>query len=599
MSFVKPALLWGWVVLGLLAVGVIAYSLRADTRLRTWIKPEHWARVLPGYFPQGRLVRRVLLLLALAAALGALARPQWGERVEIASVTGMDLMVVLDLSNSMEVEDLSPSRLSRAKHWLRTFIAGLDGDRVGVVGFGSSAHVFVPLTQDLAFVQDQLQSLTPKMITNQGTDVGLALEVAAATLERGSENEVRPGGEDQSASHALILITDGEDHEGAAAEVAKKLKGMGVELYILGVGTERGGPVPVIDDSGQKVTYKKDRAGQPVVSRFSGKSLQEVASAAGGAYWNLTADEAEVTELLQRIGKLERGEIAEKKVVLKEDRYQWPLALAIALLLAEFFVPLHRKVRAGVVGVFLAILASANAHAGPVGDLRGYWDNRTGLRALEEGRVDDAERSFRDASEQSPTRGEPSFNRGVSRLKKGDADGALEAFAESAERGGDPRTQGTARFNEGWVRAEKKDWLGAARAYVDAIQHAKKSGDHELEERARKNLELLQQQQQEEEKKKSENKEKSEGDKKDQKDQGSSSDQKDESGKEGESEKESQADKKSGPSGMKHKRSQFKSEKLKAEDAERVLNELQGKEKELRGKLRKQTRKTQTTVQDW
>lgn len=603
MTFVKPGLLFGWLVIAIAFVWVVRLSLRSDTILRRWIQPQHWESVLPEYFPQGRLIRRVLLLLALGAALTALARPQWGEREETSPVTGLDVMIALDLSSSMNVEDLAPSRLARAKHWLKSFIGGLDGDRVGLLGFGSSAHVFVPLTQDLAFVQDQLQTLSPKMITNQGTDIGLALEAAAQTLERGSENELLPGGEEKTPSHALLLVTDGEDHEGAAADVAKKLKGMGVQLYVLGVGTERGGPVPVLDENGNKVTYKKDRGGQPIVSHFAGKSLQTLAAAGGGEYWNLTSDESELKELLGQVGKLQRGDLAEKKIIIKEDRYQWPLGLGILLLLAEFFVPLHRirlDAKAAFLIVGLLMISNAPAHAGVLDDLRGYWNHRAGIQALREGRLDDAQRDFGEAQKQMPSRGEPAFNQGVTQLKKGDTEGALQSFAQGAEQAGGDRVRGIAHYNEGWVRAQKKDYLGAARSYLDAIRSAQKSGDHELEEKARKNLELLQQQQQEDEKKKSDQDKKGENKDDQKKDQsGEKSKPEDQSSKDEDKNQESDSKKSPSASGLKHKRTPFRSEKLSPEDADRVLNELQGKETELRGKLRKQMRKTQTTTQDW
>ena len=152
----------------------------------------------------------------MALLLVGLARPQWGSHEETVTSTGLDLMVVLDLSRSMDVEDVVPSRIKKARHFIRGLLSRLQGDRVGVVAFAAGSYVASPLTNDLNYVQEVTEVLAPGTLGNQGTDIGLGLETALASIERGAE--------DSTPSRAILLMTDGEDHEGEAERMALRFK---------------------------------------------------------------------------------------------------------------------------------------------------------------------------------------------------------------------------------------------------------------------------------------------------------------------------------------------------------------------------------------
>ncbi|NDD92329.1 VWA domain-containing protein, partial [bacterium] len=232
MSFGAPQYL-GWLLLPIILIGVLRWQmLRQNQEISKVIHPKLWSRVIPGWNPNARLNKAKIFCMALFFAFLALARPQLGEREEVISTSGVDVMIVLDVSRSMDVEDVMPSRMKKARHWVRSFLGRMDGNRVGLVAFASSTYVACPLTTDLDYVMESVDILGPEMIQNQGTDIGLALKTALQAIERGSENEETEESQKQN-SRAVILISDGEDHEAAAESAASELRKRGVSLFVL------------------------------------------------------------------------------------------------------------------------------------------------------------------------------------------------------------------------------------------------------------------------------------------------------------------------------------------------------------------------------
>jgi len=566
-----------------------------------------WSVLAPELDPRARERKALVWLGVMAFLFLALARPQWGTHEEVSRVSGMDIVFAVDVSNSMETEDIVPSRLKKAKHVIRSIIERLGGDRVGLVAFAGSSYVSCPLTTDSEYVLEQVQILSPKLISNQGTDIGGGLETARRALERGAEESAKSG-ETQVASQAVVLISDGEDHEEQAVEAAKKIKQAGIKFYILGAGTQKGGPVPVRDDQGNLLAYKKDRRGQPVVSSFNPEMLVSLAGSGGGKFWNITAAEDEINELLRDVGGLNRSEYAERRYLVFEERYQIPLAIALLLLLIEISLPARR-----IVAVLLLIFATARAEAVP---LDTYLENQKGLKALEAGKLDDAEKSFGKAQALDPTLPQLNFNEGIVQLQKGDTEGAAKSFNEAArqsliqEKG---ELASKSFFNLGATLAKKGDFKGAVRSYQASIESAQKSGNEALEADARKNLQLLiqekqkqeqeQEQQKQDQQQKQNQKNQSSDQNKDQKDQGDKE-------KKDQQDQKDQQDKKDGKnqdqkpyqdpqqSGNKQK---FQSKKLSHDDAERVMAELKNRERELQGRLKKHNGNAnpQDNQKDW
>lgn len=335
MTFANPS--WLYLIPVLPVAYWILHRQQAvrKKRFAQFADPAVWERIAPELDWEARTRKERAWLVSVFFLVLALARPQWGKHEEVIKATGLDALVVLDVSRSMEVEDVVPSRLKKAKHMIRSILERMQGDRVGLVTFAGSSYLACPLTTDLGYVGETLAIAGPDQIQNQGTDIAIALETAQKALDRGSEEANQPKGQ-LSASKAVILISDGEDHELSGVDAGRKLREAGIRLYVIGVGSEKGGPIPMRDDTGRLHGHKKSRSGEAVVSTFKPDYLMTVAKAGDGRYWTATPSEIEVDELVKDLGGLTRGDFTERKVVTYEDRYQYPLALALVFLLQEW-----------------------------------------------------------------------------------------------------------------------------------------------------------------------------------------------------------------------------------------------------------------------
>jgi len=626
MRFFEPLWLWGILILPLFYFLAWRGEKRKKEEFGRFANRRLWPFISPEMDPDYRLRKMMRYLFALAFALLALARPQLGTHEETIAATGLDIMLALDVSNSMWAEDVVPSRLQKAKHVVQALLSHLDGDRVGAVAFAGSAYVACPLTTDLSYLWDTVQILGPRMIQNQGTDVGIGLDTAIQSLDRGGEESLTSSGKNM-ASHVVLLVSDGEDHEEKAMQIASKMKEAGVKLYILGVGTEKGGPIPLKDDVGSPQGFKRDQSGKSVVSAFRPEFLKKLAEAAGGKFWSVTAGEGEVQDLLRELGTLNRGDYADRKFKVYEERYQIPLAIAIVLLLLELSVPARK------LAVCILFLASSTAFsamaegskASPKNEilpssvdirrpapLEVYLDNKKGIEAYKDEQLDEALKSFGAAQARDPSRPELYFNQGAVYLKKGEVDSAVDAFKssmQSAQKKKDLSLQGKALYNLGQAYSQKGDIKNAARSYLEAIQTSRETKDSVLEQAARKNLQLLteqekKQKQQQESQKQKEQKEKEQQQKQESAQKKDSKEQKqnESSGQEKKDQQKnaSQDQKQFDPEAeRKSSRQKFQSGKMSSEDADRVMAELKARERELQERLQTRNAKTQNHSKDW
>ena len=606
MRFANVGWLWGVLVVIVAYAALHGLERKRERQLSQFIDRALWSALIPALDPQAKLRKLRTLAMAAIFAVVAMARPQWGTHEEKVSISGLDIMIVLDVSSSMEVEDVVPSRLKKAKHAMKNLLDRIGGDRVGLLAFAGIPYLASPLTPDVDYIWDVMQGLSPRSILVQGTHLGDALDAARSALSRGAQAPLAKEKSDVP-SHAVILVSDGEDHEDGAITEAKRLKDSGVKLFVLGVGTQKGGPVPVRDAAGALQTYKKDRKGQSVVSTFHADALISTAAAADGRYWNLTESESEIDELATEIGGLTRSDLAEKTYLVWEDRFQWPLAIALLLLLWELAIPARKL---GVALVWLGVIWTTGVSTASAG-MGSYLENRKGLKAYESGQLDEAGKHFGQAQALDPKTPELSYNQGVVQLKKGDADSAIQMFQNAAQ-GSLAQKKGAltgdALFNLGSALAKKGDTKGATQAYRSAIETAKNQGNTALEKDAKKNLELLFKEEQQKKKQQQEQKQDQNQDQKEQKGgdpkEGGQSkdDKKSEQGQQNQQQQQSQDS--NSPQGRKR---QFKSEKLSPEDAERVLSELSQKERDLQQKIKggrrqatgNQTGKGDAADKDW
>ncbi|MDX1417421.1 MAG: VWA domain-containing protein [Candidatus Promineifilaceae bacterium] len=282
----------------------------------------------------GRRWRVALWLVALTMVMFALARPQWGSEVREVEQEGLQVMVALDVSQSMLAEDIKPSRLDRAKLEIADLTERLDGDEIGLVLFSGASFVQVPLTSDYLTALNYLDSANPSVISRPGTVIGDAIRTAMSAFDQELNNQ-----------KVLIVMTDGEDHETDPLAMAQEAADAGILIYTIGFGTAEGEPVPETDPYGEVVGYKRDQNGEVVLSRLDEGTLQGIAQTGNGKYYRATADGRELDSLLAEIDDLQRAQLATRFETTFIERYQIFLALGLAALIISELIPERKAAR--------------------------------------------------------------------------------------------------------------------------------------------------------------------------------------------------------------------------------------------------------------
>lgn len=331
MTFLDP--IWLWAALAALALALLAAPLSARAalaRLRAFADPSGNPALAADV--AGRARRRWRLRGAALALLAvAMAGPLYGERQIAVRPTGADVVIAIDTSLSMAATDLKPSRLARARHLAEALMERLSGYRVGLVVFSGAAFPAVPLTDDHGAVRLYLDALAPNMVPRPGSSLQAALEEAA-----------RMFGDDNGAGRAVIVLSDGEATVGSSGKGRRVAAGANMAVFAIGVGGNEGVPIPVTDAKGRFAGYKRDASGQLVTTRLEADALREIAEA-DGAYYESTLDGAEIDAIATRIAALASGERETAARARPENRYQWPLALALALMIADLAWPAARR----------------------------------------------------------------------------------------------------------------------------------------------------------------------------------------------------------------------------------------------------------------
>jgi Ca-activated chloride channel homolog len=335
MHFARPEflnLLW---LVPLLAVFFMLALRSRRRRMERLIAPALVAQLTTEYSRFRTVMRAILLLAAFTFGILALARPQWGARLETVRRRGVDIMVALDTSYSMNAEDIAPTRLAKAKSEIRSLLGRLKGDRIGLLSFAGTALVQCPLTLDYGAAALFLDMANTEIIPEPGTSLAEAIKAAnSAFIAR------------ERKYKALVMMTDGEDLEGQVDEAVEKAKEAGIIIYTIGIGTPEGKPIPVRDPQGNIVEYRKDPNGQVVVSSLDERGLARIAEATGGRYYRATTSESELDELYADISQLEKKDLESRLFQNYEDQFQYPLALALLSLAAECWMSERRRARA-------------------------------------------------------------------------------------------------------------------------------------------------------------------------------------------------------------------------------------------------------------
>lgn len=276
------------------------------------------------------LLKLLLILVALASLVLGLVNPKVGSQLETVKREGVDIVFAIDVSKSMEAEDIAPNRLEKSKQLVRQIIGNLGSDRVGIIAYAGSAFPQLPITTDYGSAKMFLESLNTDMLSSQGTAIGDAIDLATGFFD-----------DNQQTNRVMFILSDGEDHEGNAEEMAEKAADAGIQIYTIGVGTAKGGPIP-IKRNGVIQNYKKDNQGETVVTKLDSETLKEIAREANGGYIDGTVT-SEVTEKVQEaLQNIEKTEFEAKQFADYKSQFQWFVGLAILLLLLDTFM-LERK----------------------------------------------------------------------------------------------------------------------------------------------------------------------------------------------------------------------------------------------------------------
>jgi Ca-activated chloride channel homolog len=356
MSFASPA--WLWLLLALVPLLLLEWrgARRADEGLRRLVgpRPQHvlLSQRRPGHRRLGILLRAGAAALLVIGAAG----PEWGREVVRRSATGSDVVLLLDVSSSMDVRDVPPSRLEEARREALAVLDRLSGSRVGVVGFAGDAVRLCPLTLDRGAVRLVLESISSSVVSEPGSDLGRGLRMAARML---------PGG--RRTEQVIVLWTDGEDLERGAGDAIEDLGRAGHRVLAVGAGTRAGDVVPALDDQGRAVDVKRDEAGGPVRSRLDEELLRRLARRTRGAYFSASRPGGELPRLLAALGSVARGDRGQRLVERPVPRFPW-FAAAAALLLA-FDLGRARRRRAATAEA--TAVESPGRAAAPVSGARG------------------------------------------------------------------------------------------------------------------------------------------------------------------------------------------------------------------------------------
>lgn len=328
IRFAAPQFLWLILFVPFIGAFWSYMLLRARSRVHSIIPDLLLSRVTYGQSSARKWIRMGLWLTAASLLLLALARPQIGTKLEEVKREGVDVMIAVDLSNSMLSEDYAPSRLESAKYSIQKFINGLRGDRVGLIAFAGAAIYHCPLTTDYGAAKLLTRILNTTIVPEQGTALAEAIQMAIQAFQN----------DEESKSRVLVIITDGEDHEPAAIEAAQEARNQGIVMYAIGMGTPQGAPIPMKDSSGRNAGYKKDTQGQVIITRLNEQHLMELTDIGGGTYVRATPGGKELEQIWDDLSRMEKTEFGQMQFTGYEDRYAFFVLPALLLLLVELLI---------------------------------------------------------------------------------------------------------------------------------------------------------------------------------------------------------------------------------------------------------------------
>jgi Ca-activated chloride channel family protein len=316
-------------LLYIIPIMIVIYIIRltiANKRLNLFASDALLYNLIPDFSASKSLLRFILFHIAVAFFIVGLANPQIGSKIAEGKQEGVDIIIALDVSNSMVAEDLKPNRLQRAKLSIEKLVNRLGGDRVGIIVFAGNAYVQLPITTDYSAAKLFLNNIDNTIVPVQGTAIGKAIDLAMESFNF----------EDQS-SKTIIILTDGENHEDDAIKAAEVAYDQGVIINTIGMGSVQGAPIPVYSN-GRQIDFKKDKSGETIITKLNDKMLKDISEAGGGTFVRASQQDVGLGILLDNLDQMEKKEFGSVIYTEYESRFQYFIGLGLLLLLIDLLL---------------------------------------------------------------------------------------------------------------------------------------------------------------------------------------------------------------------------------------------------------------------
>lgn len=322
--FANPYFLYLLIVVPLLVAMFVYVTYQQKIRLREFGNPDLLKRLMPNASVIRPQLKFYTLMVVLVLMIVALARPQFGSKLQTTKKQGVEAMIVLDVSNSMMAQDIQPNRLERSKLILSKLIDDMVDDKIGLIVFAGDAFVQLPITTDNVSAKMFLSSINPNLVPRQGTAIGTAIDLAIQSF----------GPNESEAGRTIIVITDGENHEDDAVGAAKLAQEKGITVNVVGMGTPEGTPIPV----GGTMSFRKDKDGNVVVTKLNETMCRQIAEAGSGIYVRADNSNTALKAVSGQIGEMQKGNLETKSYAEYDEKFYIFVWIALFLLVIEFYV---------------------------------------------------------------------------------------------------------------------------------------------------------------------------------------------------------------------------------------------------------------------